>query len=343
MKFSNKVFDVDDIPIPIPKNPTRLMDQLRAFIRSKRLSYKTEKVYCFWILRYIRFHDRQHPNNLTVDHVNQFLSSLVLQENVSVNTQKTALNALAFLYNQFLSKPLEGVEFTPSSKQRHIPTVFSHQEAMSIINELSGIYKLIVSLMYGSGLRVMESVRLRVQDVDFSNGCLIVREAKGNYWRRTLLPSSLIDGLQNQVNFVLAQHQKDLADGCGSVYLPFALERKYPNASTSSGWQYLFPAPHYSIDPRSNIKRRHHLGEQSVQRAVKAAIKRVGILKKAGCHTFRHSFATNLLRNGTDIRAIQEMLGHRDISTTQIYTHVVGLHERGVTSPLDFSNSNSYQ
>ncbi len=329
---------MEDIPKPIPKNPTRLMDQLRAFIRAKRLSYKTEKTYCFWILRFIRFHKRNHPKTLTVIHVNEFLSNLVLHENVSVNTQKTALNALAFLYNQFLLMPLEGVEFKPSSRERRIPTVFSHQEAISVISQLSGQFRLITSLMYGSGLRVMESVRLRVQDVDFNNGCLIVREAKGNYWRRTLLPSSLVDDLQKQVSFVLAQHQKDLTDGFGSVYLPFALERKYPNASTSPGWQYLFPATHLSVDPRSKIKRRHHIGEQSVQRKVKAAIKTVGIHKKSGCHTFRHSFATNLLRNGTDIRAIQEMLGHRDISTTQIYTHVVGMHERGVTSPLDFSN-----
>lgn len=329
---------MDDIPIPIPKNPTRLMDQLRAFIRAKRLSYKTEKTYCFWILRFIRFHNRQNPKSLTVTDVNEFLSHLVLHENVSVNTQKTALNALAFLYNKFLLIPLEGVEFTPSSKERRIPTVFSHQEAISVINQLSGKYRLITSLMYGSGLRVMESVRLRVQDVDFSNGCLIIREAKGNYWRRTLLPSSLIDDLRKQANFVFAQHQQDLADGFGSVYLPFALDKKYPNASTSPEWQYLFPATHRSVDPRSDIKRRHHIGEQSVQRKVKVAIKTAGIFKKAGCHTFRHSFATNLLRNGTDIRAIQEMLGHRDISTTQIYTHVVGMHERGVTSPLDFSN-----
>ncbi|MCE2029444.1 integron integrase [Sessilibacter corallicola] len=267
---------------------------------------------------------------------------LDLQKHVLIRKKLIGLSDLEvnqrLLYNQFLLMPLEGVEFKPSSRERRIPTVFSHQEAISVISQLSGQFRLITSLMYGSGLRVMESVRLRVQDVDFNNGCLIVREAKGNYWRRTLLPSSLVDDLQKQVSFVLAQHQKDLTDGFSSVYLPFALERKYPNASTSPGWQYLFPATHLSVDPRSKIKRRHHIGEQSVQRKVKAAIKTVGIHKKSGCHTFRHSFATNLLRNGTDIRAIQEMLGHRDISTTQIYTHVVGMHERGVTSPLDFSN-----
>jgi integron integrase len=206
---------------------------------------------------------------------------------------------------------------------------------MTVISKLDGVYKLAVSLMYGSGLRVMEAMRLRIQDVDFANNCIVVRESKGMKWRRTLLPQTLIPALKTQIERVLALHKQDLADGFGSVYLPFALERKYPKAATAPGWQYLFPAQGLSVDPRSQIKRRHHLGEQQMQRHVRQAIVDAQIYKKAGCHTFRHSFATNLLRNGTDIRSIQEMLGHSDLATTQIYTHVVGVHERNVFSPMD--------
>ncbi len=326
---------MDDIPQPLPQKPVRFMHQFRAFMRSKQMAYKTEQTYCHWVRRYIHFHNLAHPRELGAAEVDQFLSSLALDHHVVVNTQKTALNALVFLYHKFLKCQLGELDFKLSNKARTIPTVFSHAEAIAMIAELQGVYIMIAKLMYGSGLRVMESVRLRVQDIDFANHCLIVREAKGQKWRRTLLPKSLTEPLKVQIDFALALHAKDLEEGFGEVYLPGALARKYPKAATSPAWQYVFPANARSKDPRANIYRRHHLGERSVQRQVKIALHKAHIHKKAGCHTFRHSFATNLLRAGTDIRAIQEMMGHANIATTQIYTHVVGIQERGVISPVD--------
>jgi integron integrase len=326
---------MEDVRRLLPAKPVRFMDKFRAFIRVKQLAYSTEKTYCIWVKDFIRFHGLRNPVDMGAPEVDAYLSSLVLSKCVSVNTQKTALNALVFLYKQFLRVDLGELKFDYSRKKRTIPTVFSHEEAMSVINQLRGDNWLAASLMYGSGLRVMEAVRLRVQDVDFANSCLIIRESKGMKWRRTLLPVSLKEHLKHQIDIALKLHVKDLSDGYGSVYLPGALNRKYPNASVQPAWQYVFPARNLSIDPRSKIERRHHIGERQIQRAVAKAIRAAHIYKKAGCHTFRHSFATNLLRHGTDIRAIQEMLGHSNITTTQIYTHVVGIQERGVVSPMD--------
>ncbi len=326
---------MDDIPRRLPQKPTRFMDQLRQFIRSKQLAYRTEKTYCLWVKDFIRYHKMSHPTQMGAAHIDEYLSYLAVVRNVSINTQKTALNALVFMYKQFLHQDVGLLDFMPSHRPRTLPTVFSHQEATAVIDRLEGIYKLLASLMYGSGLRVMESTRLRVQDIDLANNCIIVRESKGLKWRRTLLPKRLVTGLEKQIQFALSLHEKDLVDGYGNVYLPYALVKKYPNAASNPMWQYIFPAKELSLDPRAGIKRRHHIGESSVQRQVKQAIAQCKINKKAGCHTFRHSFATNLLRAGTDIRNIQEMLGHSDLSTTQIYTHVVGIQERGVTSPID--------
>lgn len=326
---------MDDIPIPLPDKPTRFMDQFREFLRSRHMAYRTEQTYCIWVKRYIRFHEYKHPKDLTDNDITAFLSHLVLKENVAINTQKTALNALVFLYKRFLKIDVGDLDYSSSRRERTIPTVFSHREACDVIAKLDGIYELIAKLMYGSGLRIMESVRLRVQDIDFSNQCIVVRESKGNKWRRTLLPKSTIDSLHLQIDFALALHKKDLAEGYGHVYLPRAYAKKDKGAPTSPAWQYIFPAPNRAKDPRSEMWRRHHIGERQVQRQVREAIKNCHIYKKAGCHTFRHSFATNLLRAGTDIRNIQEMLGHSNIATTQIYTHVVGIQERGVVSPVD--------
>ncbi len=326
---------MDDIPPSLPSKPTRFMDQLRYCMRAKNLTYSTEKTYCTWVKDFIRFHNYIKPNEVGTKGVDDYLSFLAVERQCSINTQKTALNAIVFMYHQFLRVEVGKLDFVPSSRPRTIPTVFSHGEAQAVLSYLDGVHKLAGSLMYGAGLRVKEVTRLRIQDIDFNNSCIVVREAKGLKWRRTLLPKTLIDRLQHQIDYALKLHENDIEDGYGEVYLPFALAKKYPSAGREPFWQYLFPAAHLSIDPRSGIKRRHHIGEQQVQRSVKKAIRKARIMKKSGCHTFRHSFATNLLQSGTDIRNIQELMGHNDLSTTQIYTHVIGSHERGAVSPLD--------
>jgi integron integrase len=324
-----------DVRAPINSKSSKFMDRFRLFIRARHLAYKTEQTYCYWVYFYIRFHSKRNPKEMAAPEIEQFLEFLSTDRNVAANTQKTALNALVFLYEKFLGMKVGELRFQYARKPRQVPTVFSHKEATDVLSYLHGAPWLAASLMYGSGLRVSEVTRLRVQDIELTAGYIMVREGKGAKSRRTLLPESLVTRLQRQLDFVGAQHQQDLAEGYGSVYLPDALARKYPRAPFEPGWQYLFPASHYSIDPRSNITRRHHIGEQQIQRAVRKAIQRAGILKKSGCHTFRHSFATRLLEQGVDLRNIQETMGHNDISTTQIYTHVVGLHERGMRSPVD--------
>lgn len=326
---------VEDVRSPINPGSKRFMDRLRLFIRSRQLAYKTEKTYCYWILYFIRFHDRKNPADMGKREVEQFLEHLGSQQNVAPNTQKTALNALVFLYHKFLERDLGELRFGYTTRPRQLPTVFTHDEATRVIDLLTGTSRLGALLMYGSGLRVSEVARLRVQDIELDRGFIVVREAKGLKSRQTLLPESLRERLERQRDFVRIQHSADLADGFGSVYLPYALERKYPKASREPGWQYLFPASQMSVDPRSGELRRHHVTEQTFQRAIRQAIRRAGVQKKAGCHTFRHSFATRLLEQGTDLRSIQEILGHNDISTTQIYTHIVGLHQRGMQSPVD--------
>lgn len=299
------------------------------------MAYRTEKTYCTWILDFIRFHKRKHPESMGSEEVDAWLSHLASNRNVAINTQKTALNAVVFLYKQFLKRELGEIQFINANRGRQLPTVFTHDEAMRVLSYMSGDHRLAACLMYGAGLRVMEAVRLRVQDVDFANEGLFIREAKGDKCRRTLLPKTLIEPLKAQIDLALAIHKQDLADGFGEVYLPYALAKKYPKAPKNPAWQYVFPAPSRAVDPRSDVIRRHHIGEQQVRRSVARALEQANIRKKASCHTFRHSFATNLLRAGTDIRNIQELLGHNDVSTTMIYTHVVGIHERGVLSPLD--------
>ena len=326
---------MDDIPVSIDSKSKRFIPQLRLFLRQKGLAYSTEKTYLYWIVYYIRFHKMKHPKEMGSLDVDEFLTYLATERNVSPSTQKTALNALVFLYKQFLNFPFGQLKFSYAKTSTRIPIVLSHDEALTIIENIDNNYKLMVNIMYGCGLRLMECCRLRVQDIDFSMHQIIVRESKGNKQRTTMLPNILIDTLKNQISNTRKIHDFDLSRGYGKVYLPYALARKYKNADSDIKWQYVFPAPDVSKDPRDGTIRRHHIHESCLQKNVKKAVVKSGILKKATSHTFRHSFATRLLEKGYDLRTIQELLGHSDISMTEIYTHVVKRGGRGVISPID--------
>ena len=319
----------------IPPAASRFSDQYRLFIRAKGLAYATEKTYMQWASRFTKCMNYRSANDFNVQDINFFLSQLGNQRQCSINTQRTALNALVFLFREFLKQDVGQLDFQNASKPRKIPIVLSSDEAFSIIKNLSGRKQLIVNVLYGSGLRISEAVNLRVKDIDLSNGGLFVMEGKGYKSRRTLLPNSLIEPLKQQIEFVKNQFEADKAIGMAGVFMPDALSRKMPKAQYELAWQYLFPADHYSVDPRSGVERRHHFGPQQVQRAIKSATTKAAVNKRVTCHTFRHSFATELLKQGTDLRSIQELLGHTSIETTQIYTHVVGLNERGIISPVD--------
>lgn len=319
----------------IPPVASRFSDQYRLFIRAKGLAYATEKTYMQWASRFTKCMNYRSANDFNVQDINFFLSQLGNQRQCSINTQRTALNALVFLFREFLKQDVGQLDFQNASKPRKIPIVLSSDEALSIIKNLSGRKQLIVNVLYGSGLRISEAVNLRVKDIDLSNGGLFVMEGKGYKSRRTLLPNSLIEPLKQQIEFVKNQFEADKAIGMAGVFMPDALSRKMPKAQYELAWQYLFPADHYSVDPRSGVERRHHFGPQQVQRAIKSATTKAAVNKRVTCHTFRHSFATELLKQGTDLRSIQELLGHTSIETTQIYTHVVGLNERGIISPVD--------
>lgn len=268
--------------------------------------------------------------------ISQFLSHLAVKEKVSASTQNQCLCAIVFLYKNVLGiDPGEFPEIKWSKRPKRLPVVFTEKEAKTVISNLSGVYKLMAILLYGSGLRLTECLNLRIKDLDYEYKQITVRNGKGNKDRITMMPELIIDQLKDQVRKVKKMHEKDLADGYGSVYLPEALDRKYPNASKQFGWQFVFPGRNIVRDSRTGILRRHHLHETVLQKAVKVAIKSAGIYKHAGCHTFRHSFATHLLNSGYDIRTVQELLGHSDVKTTMIYTHVLNKGGRGVTSPID--------
>ena len=316
----------------------KLLDEVRDVARLRHLSIRTEESYRGWIKRFILFNGKRHPRDLDAEAVRTFLTHLAVEGNVAASTQNQAFNALIFLYRQVLKvepPKIEGVERARLS--RNLPVVFTKEEANAVIAHLKGDHRLIASLLYGSGLRIMEAVRLRVKDIDFSRNEITVRDGKGENDRLTMLPQSLNPALAVQIETVRRLHEEDFKRGFGEVYLPYALDRKYKNAAKDFVWQYVFPANKLSIDPRSGKERRHHVSEQNVQRAVKSALRAAGIKKNGSCHAFRHSFATHLLENGYDIRTVQELLGHKDVRTTMIYTHVLNKGGRGVQSPLDAS------
>lgn len=324
-----------DIPQPLSEINSNFITEVTSFIRMRGFSYSTEKTYIHWIKRFIHYCGYQSRHDISSKDISRFLEHLVNNHNVSPNTQKTALNALVFLCRELLKQNTESLKFKRARKGPKIPEVFTHQEAINVIKQLPLPSKLVAQLMYGSGLRINETLRLRVADIDLTTSSVTVRNGKGNRDRKTLLPRSLYVPIKQQLAMVYMQHDRDLEHGFGEVYMPYALAKKFPAQAKGYGWQYLFPASRLSVDPRSDKTMRHHITDRMVQRHVMKAIQQANIIKKAGCHTFRHSFATRLLENGTDLRNIQELLGHSDIKTTQIYTHVAGLHQSGVKSPLD--------
>jgi integron integrase len=314
----------------------RLMDQVRARVRLKHYSLRTERAYVAWIRRFIFANDKRHPRDMGAVEVERFLSSLAVEGQVAAGTQNQALSALLFLYREVLGIELPWMETIVRAKRpQRVPVVLSRDEVARLLALMEGRHALMASLLYGSGLRLMECVRLRVKDVDFARHEICVRDGKGGKDRHVPLPTRLNGALVQQVERVRVIHEQDLIAGRGAAWLPYALARKYPSASRELGWQYVFPATNLSRDPRSSEWRRHHIDESSLQRAVRAARLRAGIMKPATCHTLRHSFATHLLESGHDIRTIQDLLGHKDVTTTQIYTHVLNRGGLGVLSPLD--------
>jgi integron integrase len=319
----------------MPEEP-KLLDRVSIEIRARHYSLRTEETYIGWIRRFILFHNKRHPSSMGADEVNAFLSNLAVNGHVSATTQGQALSAILFLYRYVLHDPLPWIDdIVRADRPQRIPVVLTPAEVRIIIEQIDGVSRIVAQLLYGSGLRLLEALRLRVKDVDFARGEVAVRDPKGGRDRMTTLPRVIEVALRAHLEKVRRTHDADLALGFGSVVLPAAIGRKFPNADRAWVWQWIFPATTRYVDEESATERRHHLHESAVQRAVHAAVVRSGVHKRATCHTFRHSFATHLLERGQDIRTVQELLGHRDVTTTMIYTHVLRLGAKGVRSPLD--------
>ena len=314
----------------------KLLDQMRDTLRVKHYSYRTEDTYIEWVRRFILFHGKRHPKEMGGPEIEAFITHLAVERHVATSTQNQALSAILFLYKYVLKKE---VDMPPSlvrpGRPKRLPTVLAHAEVGRIISQMQGVTKTMTKLLFGSGLRLMECMRLRVKDIDFDHRQIIIRDGKGENDRSTVLPESIIAELKLHLDDVKALHEKDLREGYGETYLPYALGVKYPNAGREWAWQYVFPASQRTTDPQSGIIRRHHLDESVLQRAVRDAVQRAKIGKPVSPHTFRHSFATHLLQNGYDIRTVQELLGHKDVKTTMIYTHVLQRGAMSVKSPLD--------
>jgi len=312
------------------------MDQVSDVMRLRHYAFRTEQTYVSWIKRFIFFHDKKHPREMGEPEVEAFLTWLAVEKHVSKSTQNQAFNALIFLYREVLKKPLEGrIDAVRSSKKQRLPIVMSKEETQRVLSGMSGTTQLMAKLLYGGGLRLMECIRLRIKDIDFEINEIRVHSGKGDKDRLVPLPESIKPALKIHLERVKLIHENDLSKGCCEVYLPNALGRKYPRAGKEWGWQYVFPSSKLSQDPRKKVIRRHHMDPSTLDRAIKRAVKLAGITKRVTSHTFRHSFATHLLQTGTDIRTIQSLLGHNDLSTTMIYTHVLRQGGQGVKSPLD--------
>ena len=319
----------------------KLLDRVRSEIRLRHFSLRTEQAYLLWTRRYVIFHNKTHPEHLGPQHVRSFLTHLAIRRNVAASTQNQALNAIVFLYRHVLKKDAgQFTGFVRAKPGRQLPVILSRNEVERILSNLNGQYKLMAGLIYGSGMRLMECIRLRIKDIDFKYRTITVRDGKGNKDRVTMLPQRFVPELQLHLRKNKVLHQQDLLEGAGSVYMPYALERKYPGASREWVWQYVFPASHLSRDPRSDAVRRHHISESILQKNIRRAVRKSRIAKPASCHTLRHSFATHLLESGYDIRTVQELLGHSDVRTTMIYTHVLKQGANAVRSPADLPRLN---
>ena len=321
---------------PLVQQRPRLLDRVREAIQVRHYSHRTEDAYTGWIKRFIFFHDVRHPAEMGEAEINAFLSHIAIQGKVSASTQNQALSALLFLYRHVLGREVGDLgKVIRAHKPRRLPVVMTRKEVKAVLDNLIGDKRLITRLMYGTGIRLMECLRLRVKDIEFNRNEIHVRDGKGAKDRIAMLPESLKSPLKDHLNKVKAVHERDLADGWGRVRMPSALDRKYPNAPAEWRWQWVFPQAHRWKNAGTGEQGRHHMDESLVQKAVKDAVTRAGLIKRATCHTFRHSFATHLLESGYDIRTIQELLGHSDVKTTMIYTHVLNRGPAGVRSPLD--------